>query len=328
MRIPLSRRALLAAPAMLAGLAWRPAAAQDYPARPIRMVVPYPPGGASDVIARLLAQPMAEALGQTLIVENRVGANGAIAAELVVRSAPDGYTLLMGNAGPNALGQALLGRRLPYDSIADFSPIALVSEVPLIIGIHPAVPATDLQSLIALARARPGAVNYATGGIGSAPHLSMEQLGSLADVQWVNIGFRGGQLAMVAVLAGQIPILIDTSPVLLPQIRDGKLRGIAVSTAQRIPQMPELPTIAEQGFPGFAATSWGGMLGPANLPAPIVDRLNAAIVRAINTPQVRDTMIRGGIVPLASTPAEFSAHIATEVRRWTEVVQRANIQPE
>lgn len=321
----ITRRALLAAPAILA---LRPAAAQDYPTRSIRMVVPYPPGGASDVIARLLAQPLSEMLGQTMIVENRVGANGAIAAELVVRSAPDGYTLLMGNAGPNALGQALLGRKLPYDSVADFSPIALVSEVPLIMGIHPAVPATDLQSLIALARARPGAINYATGGIGSAPHLTMEQLGSLAGVQWVNVAFRGGQLAMAAVLAGQIPILIDTAPVLLPQIREGKLRGIAVSTTNRIPQAPELPNIAEQGFPGFAATSWGGVLGPAALPAPIVARLNAAIVRAIAMPQVRDPMVRGGIVPLASTPAEFAAHIAAELRRWTEVVQVANIKPE
>lgn len=319
------RRALLAAPAILA--MW-PAAAQDYPTRPIRMVVPFPPGGASDVIARLLSQPLSEALGQNMIVENRVGAGGAIAAELVVRSAPDGYTLLMGNAGPNALSQALLGGKLPYDSIADFSPIALVSEVPVIIGINPAVPATDLQSLLALARAQPGAVNYGTGGIGSAPHLTMEQLGSLAGVQWVHVAFRGGPLAMAAVLGGQIPILIDTAPVLLPQIRDGKLRGIAVTTAQRIPQAPELPNIAEQGFPGFAATSWGGVLGPANLPAPVVARLNAAIVRAINSPQVRDAMIRGGIVPLASTPAEFAAHIATELRRWTEVVQRANIKPE
>lgn len=319
------RRALLTAPAILA---MRPAAAQDYPTRAIRMVVPFPPGGASDVIARLLSQPLSEALGQNMIVENRVGAGGAIAAELVVRSAPDGYTLLMGNAGPNALSQALLGGKLPYDSITDFSPIALVSEVPVIIGINPSVPATDLQSLLALARAQPGAINYGTGGIGSAPHLTMEQLGSLAGVQWVHVAFRGGPLAMAAVLGGQIPILIDTAPVLLPQIRDGKLRGIAVTTAQRIPQAPELPNIAEQGFPGFAATSWGGVLGPANLPAPIVARLNAAIVRAINSPQVRDAMVRGGIVPLASTPAEFAAHIATELRRWTEVVQRANIKPE
>jgi len=315
------RRALL-----LASLA-TPALAQTE-TRAIRMVVPYPPGGASDVIARLLAQPLTEALGQPVIVENRPGANGGIAAELVARAAPDGLTLLMGNAGPNALNQALYGRRLAYDSVADFTPVSLVSSVPMLMALYPGFAARTLPEVIAHARARPGEVNYATGGIGSAPHLTLAQLGTLAGVDWVNVAFRGGQASITAVVAGQIPIIMDTAPVVLPQVRDGRVRGIAVTSAHRIAQAPELPTIAEQGFPGFEATSWGGILAPANLPAPILARLHAAILRAMAQPEVLAVMARQGIEPRTSTPAEFAAHIAAEVRRWSEVVRAADIRPE
>jgi tripartite-type tricarboxylate transporter receptor subunit TctC len=311
----------------LAGVALaRPALAQEV--RSIRMVVPYPPGGASDVIARLLAQPLGEVLNQTVVVENRPGANGGIAAELVARSAPDGATLLMGNAGPNALNQALYGRRLTYDSVADFTPVSLVSSVPMVMGLYPGFPAQTLPELIAYARAKPGEVNYATGGIGSAPHLTMAQLGTLAGINWVNVAFRGGQQSITAVVAGQIPIILDTAPVVLPQVRDGRVRGIAVTSIARVPQAPEIPTIAEQGFPGFEATSWGGILGPARLPPPVVARLHGAVLRAMAVPEVRAAMERQGIAPRTSTPAEFAAHIAAEVARWTEVVRVADIKPE
>lgn len=310
--------ALLAAPGL--------ALAQD--ARAIRLVVPYPPGGASDVIARLMAGPLGEVLGQTVIVENRPGANGGIACELVARSAPDGLILLLGNAGPNALNQALYGRRLSYDAIADFTPISLVSSVPQVMGLYPGYPAKTLPELIEHARARPGEVNYATGGIGSAPHLTLAQLGTLAGINWVNVAFRGGQQSIASVVAGQIPIIMDTAPVVLPQVRDGRIRGIAVTSIARIPQAPEIPTIAEQGFPGFEATSWGGILGPAKMPAPVVARLHDAVVRAMGVPELRAAMERQGISPRASTPAEFAAHIAAEVARWTEVVRAADIRPE
>lgn len=300
--------------------------AQD--ARTIRFVVPYPPGGASDVIARLLAGPLGDVLGQTVIVENRPGGNGSVACELVARSAPDGTTLLMGNAGPNALNQALYGRRLSYDVVADFTPIALVSAVPQVLASFPGLPVRDLQSLLQYARERPGEVNYATGGIGSMPHLTLAQLGTMAGVNWVNIAFRGGQASIMAVVAGQVQALMDTAPVVLPQVRDGRVRGIAVTTLTRIPQAPEIPTIAEQGFPGYEATSWGGILGPPKLPAPVLARLNDAVVRAIGTAEVKAAMERQGIRPLATTPAEFAAHIAKEVARWTEVVRAADIRPE
>lgn len=303
-----------------------PAIAQE--ARTIRLVVPYPPGGASDVIARLLAGPMGEVLGQTVIIENRPGANGAIAAELVVRSPPDGLVLFMGNAGPSAMNQALLGRRLPYDSVADFTPICLVSSVPMVLGMYPEHPAKTLPELIAYAKARPGEVNYATGGIGSAPHLVLAQLATLAGINWVQVAFRGGQQAIASVVAGQVPFLMDTAPVVLPQVREGRVRGVAVTSLQRVAAAPEIPTIAEQGFPGFQATSWGGILGPARMPPAVTARLNDAVVRAMGTPAVRESYARLGIDPRTSTPEEFRTHIAAELARWTEVIRVAEIKAE
>ena len=304
------------------------ARAQAWPARSLRFVVPYPPGGASDIIARIIAPPMAEMLGQNVVIENRPGANGQIATEQIARGTPDGYSILMANAGPNALSQALLGSRLPYDSVRDFSFISLVSAVPMAIAVFPGTPAANLQELLALARARPGENNYAIGGVGAAPHLTMEALASAAGVRLTVVPFRGGQLAMTAVVGGQIPIVIDTSPVVLSQVREGRLRGIAVTTLQRVAMATEVPTIAEQGFPGFEATSWGGVLGPPGLPAPVVARLNEVVVAVLRRADVRETLARQGVEARPSTPEQFRDHVASELRRWTEVVQRANIQPE
>lgn len=321
---PITRRTALAAAVSLYAA---PSLAQG-DRRVIRMIVPYPPGGASDVIARLMAQPMSEQLGQTVVVENRPGANGGIAAELVARAAPDGLTLLMGNAGPNALNQALYGARLAYDSIKDFTPISLVSSVPMLLAVHPSFPATTVQELIAHARANPGAVNYTTGGIGSAPHLTMSQLGSISGIDWVNVAFRGGAAAMTAMVAGQVTVGMDTAPVVLPHVREGRLRPLAVTSIRRIPQAPEIPTLAEQGFPGFEAASWGGVMAPARLPEVETKRLHAAVVAVMTRPDIQATLIRQGIEPRTSTPEEFAAHIASEVARWSKVVQDANIRPE
>jgi len=322
----LSRRTLLGAAAAMA-----PAArgvAQDYPARPIRMIIPYPPGGASDVIARLLGPPMSETLGQPIVIENRPGGNGAIASEFVARSPADGYTLLMGNAGPNALNAALYGSRLTYDVVRDFTPISLVSKVPMLIAVHPSTPANNLEELIALARARNGELGFAHGGTGAAPHLTMEQLAEMRGIRWTAVPFRGGALALAAVLGNQVPVIADTAVVILPHVREGRLRGIAVTTAERIPQAPDLPTIAEQGFPGFEATSWGGVMGPANLPPPVLQRLHAAVVRGMQTPSVQEALARQGVQVRTSTPEEFAAHIRSEVERWTAVVQKAGIKPD
>lgn len=321
------RHLLAAAPALGLGMPTAPAIAQA-DRRSIRLVVPYPPGGASDIIARLIAPPMGEVLGQTIVVENRSGANGAIAAEMVARSAPDGLTLLMGNAGPNALNQALRGERLPYDSVRDFTPISLVSSVPMLIAVHPSFGPTNVPQLIAHARANPGRVSYGTGGVGSMPHLSMAQLGSVAGVEMEHVGFRGGAANMTAIIGGQIMLAADTAPLVLPHVREGRLRGLAVTSLARMPQAPELPTVAEQGFPGFEATSWSGVMGPARIPEAEVARLHAAVLRAMALPDVQSGLQRQGIEPRTSTPAEFAAHVASEVRRWSEVVRVANIQAE
>jgi tripartite-type tricarboxylate transporter receptor subunit TctC len=322
----MNRRTLLTAgTAIGAAMLATPAIAQG-DRRTIRMVVPFPPGGASDIIARLIAPPMTQALGQTVVVENRSGANGAIAAEMVARSAPDGLTLLMGNAGPSALNQALRGERLSYDSVRDFTPISLVSSVPMLIAVHPSFAPTDIQQLIAHARANPGRLNYGTGGIGSMPHLSMAQLGTMTGVDWVHVGFRGGAANMTAAIGGQIMAAADTAPLVLPHVLEGRLRGLAVTSLARMPQAPDLPTVAEQGFPGFEATSWSGVLGPARMQQAEVTRLHVAVVRAMTLPDVQAALQRQGIQPRTSTPAEFAAHVASEVRRWTEVVRGADIQ--
>ncbi|MBY0334244.1 MAG: tripartite tricarboxylate transporter substrate binding protein [Acetobacteraceae bacterium] len=306
----------------------RLAGAQDFPNRAIRMIIPYPPGGASDVIARILGPHMTEALGQPIVIENRPGGNGGIAAEFVARSPADGYTLLMGNAGPNALNAAVYGARLTYDVIRDFTPISLVSKVPMLIASHPSVPITSLQEMIALGRARNGDLSFAHGGTGAAPHLTMEQLADMNGFKWTPVPFRGGALALTSVLSNQVPIIADTAVVVLPHVREGRLRGIAVTTAERIPQAPDLPTIAEQGFPGFEATSWGGVMGPANLPPPVLERLNAAVVRGMNKPEVVQTLAGQGVQVRTSTPTEFAAHIKSEVERWTAVVQKAGVKPD
>jgi len=321
----MNRRTLLTAgTAIGAAMLAAPAIAQG-DRRTIRMIVPFPPGGASDIIARLIAPPMSEALGQAVVVENRSGANGAIAAEMVARSAPDGLTLLMGNAGPSALNQALRGDRLPYDSVRDFTPISLVSSVPLLIAVNPTFEPTNMQQLIAHARANPGRVNYGTGGIGSMPHLSMAQLGTTTGVDWVHVGFRGGAANMTAVIGGHILVAADTAPLVLPHVLEGRLRGLAVTSLARMPQAPDMPTVAEQGFPGFEATSWSGVLGPARMQLAEVTRLHAAVVRAMTMPDLQSALTRQGIQPRTSTAAEFAAHVASEVRRWTAVVQGANI---
>ncbi len=324
--IPLGRRLALSLGATLAlpGLA----RAQDFPNRPIRMIIPYPPGGASDVIARLLAPQMGEALGQPVVVENRPGGNGRIACELVARSPADGYTLLMGNAGPNALNAALYGSTLSYNVITDFTPISLVSQVPMIIAANPEFQPRGLQAVIAEARRRNGELSYGHGGTGAAPHLTMEQIAGISNIKWTAVPFRGGQLALTATLANQIPLVADTAPVVAPHVREGRLVGVAVTTAQRIPQLPDLPTIAEQGFPGFEAVSWGGVLAPPALPAPVLQRLHAAVVKGMTTPSVKEALDRQGVQIRTSSPDEFLAYIKAEVARWTDVVQKGGIKPD
>ncbi|MBR0646969.1 Bug family tripartite tricarboxylate transporter substrate binding protein [Plastoroseomonas hellenica] len=321
------RRTLFALAGLTPALATPALAQADWPTRPIRMVIPYPPGGASDIIARLLAPHMTELLGQVWVVENRPGANGFIAAEHVARSAPDGYTLLMGNAGPNGTGPALYGSRTPYDAIRDFSAIMAVSVVPLVMAVHPAVPVRSFPEFIAHAREIRGRLSYGTAGVGSAGHMGIELLKSLTDIEMTHVPYRGSSPLTSDLIAGTVPLSCDTAPVLLPHAQAGRVRTIAVTAAQRIPEAPELATVSET-VPGFETVSWGGVMGPAGLPPPIVARLNTALNTAMARPQVGEALQRQGIQPQRGTPEAFATYVAAEVRKWTGVVQQMGLRPE
>lgn len=306
----------------------RPARAQsDWPQRPIRMVIPYPPGGASDIIARMMAPHLTAMLGQTLVVENRPGANGFIAAELVARSPPDGYTLLMGNAGPNGMGPALYGSRTPFDALADFAPVMAVSIVPQIMAVHPGVPVRSFPEFIAYARDQQGRLSYGSAGVGSAGHMAMELLKSITGIELTHVPYRGSAPSTADLLAGVIPVNFDTVPVLLPHVQAGRVRGIAVTSLARVPEAPDLAAIAET-VPGFETVSWGGVLAPAGTPPPVIRRLNAAMRETMARPDVGGALARQGIQPQTGTPESFGAYVAAEIRKWTEVVQRMGLRPE
>jgi len=320
MRFP--RRQALALAALSPGAALAQAA---WPSRTIRMVIPYPPGGASDIIARLLAPHLTELLGQTLVVENRPGANGFIAGEYVARSAPDGYTLLMGNAGPNGTGPALYGSRTPYDPIRDFSPVMAVSVVPLIMGMHPSVPVRNFPDFLTYAREMGSRLSYGTAGVGSAGHMGMELLKSLTGLEMQHIPYRGSSPLTSDLIAGVVPLSCDTAPVLLPHAAAGRVTAVAATSARRIAEAPDLATVAET-VPGFESVSWGGVMGPAHLPPPVVERLNAALRTSME--RIGAQLARQGIQPQRGTPEEFATYVAAEVRKWTEVVQKMGLRPE
>ncbi|WP_149538724.1 Bug family tripartite tricarboxylate transporter substrate binding protein [Siccirubricoccus phaeus] len=315
---------------LILGGALLPLAARSqgaWPQRPIRIVIPYPPGGASDIIARMLAPHLTESLGQTVVVENRPGANGFIAGELVARAAPDGYTLLMGNAGPNGMGPALYGSRTPYDALRDFAPVMAVSVVPQIMAVHPQVPVRNVPEFLAYAKELNGRMSYGSAGVGSAGHMAMELLKSLTGVQLTHVPYRGSSPSTADLIAGVIPVNFDTVPVLLPHHRGGRVHGIAVSSKERVPEAPELAAIAET-IPDFETVSWGGILAPAATPKPVIAQLNAALRTAMARPDVGGALAAQGIQPQSGPPEAFGAYVEAELRKWTEVVQRMGLRPE
>jgi tripartite-type tricarboxylate transporter receptor subunit TctC len=297
------------------------AAAQNYPARPIRLVVPYPAGGPLDIMARAIGQKLTEAWKQPVVVDNRAGAGGNIGADLVAKSAPDGYTLLMGAVATHAINPSLYSK-IPYDPVRDFAPVALVAQVPNILVVNPAVPAKTVQELIELARAKPGSLNFGSGSTGSTGHLAGELFKTMAGVQMVHIPYKGAAPAMADLLAGQVQLMFDNLASSLPNVKAGKLRALAVTTRARSPAVPELPTIAESGLPGFDLSTWFGVLVPAGTPAEIVARLNAEIVRALNTNDMRERLQKMGAEPLAgNTPEHFAAFIRSEAAKYAKVVK-------
>jgi tripartite-type tricarboxylate transporter receptor subunit TctC len=288
------------------------------------MISPFPPGGAADLLARVLAEELTAILRQSVVVENRTGAGGSVGAEATVRSPPDGYTLMMGSTGPIAINPALI--RLSYDPVRDLTPIAAVAAVASVLVVHPALPARSLADVLALARAEPGKLSYGSSGIGSAQHLFMELLKQQANVDITHIPYRGTGPAMVDTVGGRLAMMFDTTPTALPHIRDGRVRALAVSAGRRDPALPDVPTIAEAGLAGYEALGWYGLFAPAGVPAALVERLNREVNILLARPDFRAKLSAQGVEAMGGTPQEFAATIARDRARWGEVIQRGNIR--
>ncbi|QSI28799.1 tripartite tricarboxylate transporter substrate binding protein [Variovorax sp. RKNM96] len=295
------------------------AQASDFPNKAIRLVVPFPPGGATDAAARLVAVKMSEHWGQPVLVDNRAGAGGNVGSDLVAKSPADGYTLVMGVTGSHAINTSLYSK-MPYDPVADFVAISQVAVVPNVLVVHPSVPAKNLAELVALAKKEPGKLNYASLGNGTAAHLGMEMLKSDAGVDITHVPYKGSAPAVSDLLAGQVQMMVDGLPSALPHVKAGKLRAIALTSLRRSPSLPDLPTIAET-YPGFYADAWSGLFAPKGTPQPVVDKLSAEVQRILKLPDVREKLAALGAEPVGSTQAEFTAHVKREIDKWAKVVK-------
>jgi tripartite-type tricarboxylate transporter receptor subunit TctC len=317
------RTCITALAASLAVLASPLAPAQSsYPAQPIRIVVPFPPGGATDIMARAAAQKMNEAWKQSVVVDNRPGAGGNIGSELVAKAPADGYTLEMGTVGTHAINASLYAK-MPYDHVKDFTPIVLVAAVPNVLVVHPSVPVNSVQELIAYAKANPGKINFASSGAGTSIHLSGELFKVMAGVQMTHVPYKGSAPALTDLLGGQVQIMFDNLPPSLPHIKAGKLKALAVTTLERAPALPDVPTIAESGLPGFDSSSWFGLLAPAGTSREIVVKVNGEIARWLATPEAKEKLTSIGAIAKGGTPEDFVQHIASETAKWQKVVKES-----
>ncbi len=302
------------------------ASAQNYPVKPVRIVAPFPPGGGLDLVSRALSQRLSAVLGQTVIVDNRSGADGMIGTEQVAKAAPDGYTLLISSTGPMVINPAL-SLKMPYDTVKDFSPITLVVVQPLCLVVHPSLPVKSVKELVALAKAKPGQLNYGSGGIGNGAHLAGElfKLATATDI--VHVPYKGAAPAVVDLLAGQVHMMLNSIPVMLPQIRAGKLRALAVGADHRMAILPAIQTMQEAGVASFDANSWYGFFAPAGTPRDIVGKLNSEAAKILRGAEMRDFMAQQGADAIGNTPEEFSAHIKAELAKWSLAVRTARVQP-
>ncbi|CAG0982004.1 hypothetical protein BURK1_01796 [Burkholderiales bacterium] len=318
----MNRRTLVAAFAASLAIAASPFAhAQPaWPSKPIRIVVPFPPGGTTDILARAAAQKMTEAWKEQAVVDNRPGAAGNIGAELVAKSPADGYTMLMGTVGTHAINASLYAR-MPYDHVRDFAPVILVAAVPNVLVVHPSVPANSVAELIAYAKANPGKLNFASSGSGTSIHLAGELFKVTTGAQMQHIPYKGSAPAIADLLGGQVQLMFDNLPSALPHIRAGKLRALGVTSARRAPALPDLPTIAESGLPGFEASSWFGLVAPAGTPPEVVTKVNGEVARWLATPEAREKLLAQGANAAGGTPDDFARHIAAETAKWQQVVK-------
>ena len=299
------------------------APAQDYPARPVRMIVPFAAGGGSDISARTMSDALGQALGTTIVVDNRPGAGSVLGTDLATKAAPDGYTLLLGNI--SMAFNAALYKKLPYNALRDLAPVSLATEQPNIIVTHPSLPAKSLQEFVALARTQPGKLTYASAGLGSGTHLAMEMLMMSQKISLVHVPYKGTGPAITALLGNETSAFMSTFASALPHVRSNRLRALAVTTKKRAPPLPEVPTVAESGVPGFEYATWYGVLAPAATPKPIVNKLNKTIVAVLSTPDMQDRYARQGVDAIPSTAAEFSKLFKSETDKWARVVREAKI---
>ena len=302
-----------------------PTVAQTYPVKPVRVIVPFPPGGAADIVARAITQEMGRAWSAQVVVDNRAGAGGLIGAEQAARAAPDGYTLLFASASPMTVSPHLAAKP-PYHPLRDFTPIVLIGFSPNLIVVHPSLPARSMKDMIALARARPGQINYASNGVGTLSHLAMELVKYQARIDLVHVPYKGGAPAMVDTVAGHCSVFFAAYPTLSGQLKAGRLRALAVTSARRIALAPELPTVAEAALPGFEATQWWGAYGPVGLPADLVARLNADIGRALLSAEVKTRLAADGAEPAGGTPGDLAAYLRADYERWGKVVKASGIR--
>jgi tripartite-type tricarboxylate transporter receptor subunit TctC len=306
-----------------AACVFQASAADVYPHRPVRLIIPYPPGGAGDFVGRLLGAKLTEALGQQFVNDNRPGGGQLIATQLAAQAQPDGYTLFLASA-THGINPGLR-KKLPYDSIKDFAPITLVASSPLIFVAHPSLNVGTIQELVALAKARPGKINYGSSGPGTGGHLSVEMLKWMTHIDMVHVPYKGAGPALTALVAGQVQLVCTSPLAALPFVRDGRLRGLAMTSRTRSQAAPDIPTVAESGVPGYESTLWYALLAPAGTPKPIIKRLHAETVRIIHLPDVTAKLRGLGADPIGSSPEELSKFLKTEIARWTEVIRAAHI---
>jgi tripartite-type tricarboxylate transporter receptor subunit TctC len=296
-------------------------APQNYPTKPVRVIVPFPPGGISDVLSRVMAQHLTSAMGQQFVVDNRPGAGTTIAADLVAKAPPDGYTIYFIDMTTHAIN-ATLYSRLPYDSVRDFTQIAMVAQTPLVMVVHPSLPARSVKEFIAFAKSRPGQISYASSGNGTIVHLSGETFSSLAGIKMVHIPYKGSAPAVSALLGGEVALTFSTTPPALPHVQAGRLRALAVTTAKRSPQLPDVPALSET-LKGFDIVLYNGIMGPANMPREIVARLNKELVRMVSVPAVKDAWMKQGAEPVVMTPEQVNEHLQSDIQKLGKMVRAA-----
>lgn len=316
------RRFLHIAILFLASLAGGALCAQSYPTRPIRFVVPFAPGGPTDILARAVGQKLTEAFGQTIVIENRGGAGGNIGAELVARSPADGYTMLMGATSTHAINPSLY-HKLGFDPVKDFIPVSLVANTPSLLAVHPALPVRTIKDLIALAKARPGQLTYASAGNGSSNHLAGVLLSMMAGIDLVHVPYKGSGPALVDVISGQVPMMFNNTASVMPHVTAGKLRAVALASLERSALLPDIPTVAESGLPGFEVRSWHGVFVPAGTPREVVNRLSTEIVRAVRAADVKSRLNAQGVELVGSSPEEFAEFVKKELAKWAKVVRQS-----